>query len=712
MGRGLRVIVALALLALASDVCSAQNEYAVWYFGSRAGIDFRTSPPTPVVGPLNSWEGSTVLCNGRTGDVLLSTDGDSVYNRDGRVMPNGRGIEGHHNSTQCALALPKPGERVLIYLVTSDAGTYVDAPNTGIHYSIVDMTLDSGRGDVTTKNVPLLPVATEMLCAVRRPDSCSYWIIAHGWENNNFYAWRLDDKGIDPTPVITSIGSVHHDPPLLVGTGGAMVSYLKASSDGSRLAVVGYSDSIVEVFSFDRVTGVLSSPISLLATGLDYGISFSPDASRLYVSSSADRSNGILPTLVQYDLTAGDIPASRTEIYRDNVASNTGALQLGPDGRIYHARFGNAWLGVINNPNALGTACNYQADGFRIASPPSNSTYGLPTLVESMSLLQGSQCNVITAAFTPVDTTVCAGTCVQFTDRSSNDPVAWQWNALSATQGTSTEQNPVFCFEQAGRYPVTLIASNGPSSDTVVQWVTITSSAEISTDLTLNDSAGPGDHVPLTVDVQQRPASVGRIYRVTLDLGANGRLRLDSVGLDPAIAADMVVDSIVFDRATNRWTAILRWNGASAGPPDGQWLRASGTTAITSDDSAVVVCRISSIDAAGCVSARPDSGQIRVTVCGLQYRLIESIGAKYLLEAPLFDRADGTLTVRGSLGLDGPLTLELFDPSGRRVLDEQALLPSGTFERRFEAAKMATGVYLLRVQSGDWSRSATVRIVR
>gem|GEM_PF-1877811 len=715
--RRIAVILPIALL-LTVLLCHAQQEYAVWHFGSNAGIDFRTSPPTPITCPFKTVEGSTVLCNGVTGALLLSTEGSILYNRDGVPMPNGRGLAGHSNSTQPAIALPQPGHRTLVYLFTSDAGGYIDPPGTGINYSTVDLALDNGLGDVVAKNVPLLPTAAEMLCAVRRPDSCSYWIIAHGWEDNAFHAWLFDSRGVVDPPVISRVGSIHRDPANLPNSGIGTISIMKASMDGRHIAVTGLADSIVEVFSFDPASGVLSAPLSLPSSGLDYGVSFSPDARQLYVASNGDPVNSILPTLVQYDLSAGSaaaVVASRTMIYSapDSFSYKIGALQLAPDGRIYLAKVDGPWLGVINNPNGAGAACNYQPYGFRMAYPAASARYGLPTIVESMSLLQGSACNTLTAAFTPNDTTICAGTCVRFADRSSNDPVAWRWSAVSATPGTSTEQNPTFCFEQSGRYPITLIASNGPSSDTVVQWIEVTSSAEISNVLGLRDSTSPGDTVPISVTVQQRPNGIGRRYRATLDLGATGRLRLDSVALDPAIAGAMNVDSVLFDRAANRWTAVLVWNGPSSAPPDGPWLYASGIAALTSDDTAHIVCRITSIDAAGCVGARPDTAHIRVAVCGLQYRLIESTGAKYSLDIPQLDRATATLTVQGSLGLDGPLTVELFDQTGAAAGSEQlAALPAGRFSRTLSVARLAIGTYLLRVRSGEWTRSTTVQIVR
>lgn len=56
-----------------------------------------------------------------------------------------------------------------------------------------------------------------------------------------------------------------------------------------------------------------------------------------------------------------------------------GALQRGPDGKIYVAREDNSFLGVIGSPNTLGTACGYVDDGLKLGGR--RSKLGLPGFV-------------------------------------------------------------------------------------------------------------------------------------------------------------------------------------------------------------------------------------------------------------------------------------------------------------------------------------------
>lgn len=55
--------------------------------------------------------------------------------------------------------------------------------------------------------------------------------------------------------------------------------------------------------------------------------------------------------------------------------NSVGALQLGPDGRIYVAKR-EGYLDVITTPNALGTACGYVTDAVYLKGRQSDM--GLP----------------------------------------------------------------------------------------------------------------------------------------------------------------------------------------------------------------------------------------------------------------------------------------------------------------------------------------------
>src|SRR5207247_2448421 len=125
-----------------------------------------------------------------------------------------------------------------LFAVGAQAG-YVNSSRTGITYSIVDMTLNGGNGDVdvANKNKPLIAPTCEKLAAVRHCNGKDIWVVVHQWNTDAFYAYLLTAFGIS-APVITHSGIVHKD----VGSGqnAETIGYMKFSPDGKRLAVACY----------------------------------------------------------------------------------------------------------------------------------------------------------------------------------------------------------------------------------------------------------------------------------------------------------------------------------------------------------------------------------------------------------------------------------------------------------------------------------------
>jgi len=76
------------------------------------------------------------------------------------------------------------------------------------------------------------------------------------------------------------------------------------------------------------------------------------------------------------------------------------------------------------------------------------------------------------AAFAWTPESPVAGEEVTFTDASTGGPTGWNWDFGDGT-GTSTEQNPVYTFAEAGTYIVTLEVTDGTDTSTVSHEVTV-----------------------------------------------------------------------------------------------------------------------------------------------------------------------------------------------------------------------------------------------
>jgi len=68
----------------------------------------------------------------------------------------------------------------------------------------------------------------------------------------------------------------------------------------------------------------------------------------------------------------------------------------------------------------------------------------------------------------------CPTRCLNFTDQTKYEPISWRWFFPGAVPDSSNEQNPQnICYNASGNYPVTLIATNEFTSDTIVKNFTI-----------------------------------------------------------------------------------------------------------------------------------------------------------------------------------------------------------------------------------------------
>lgn len=88
------------------------------------------------------------------------------------------------------------------------------------------------------------------------------------------------------------------------------------------------------------------------------------------------------------------------------------------------------------------------------------------------------------AAMTASSNGGCEGTCIDFTDNSTNNPISWTWTFPGSSTPSSSSQNPSnICFPSSGSFTVQLEACNGNGCDITTQVITISETPT----LTVND---------------------------------------------------------------------------------------------------------------------------------------------------------------------------------------------------------------------------------
>jgi hypothetical protein len=152
----------------------AQKQNNQWRFGFGGALDFNTLPPSFVNGcVIAASEGSASVADRVTGALLFYTDGVTVWNANNQIMPNGTGLLGGVtlSSTTAAVIVPKPGSSNLYYIITVDEFT----SNNGVRYSVVDMTLNGGLGDIVAgqKNIFLFQTNEERLEVIPASESAA-----------------------------------------------------------------------------------------------------------------------------------------------------------------------------------------------------------------------------------------------------------------------------------------------------------------------------------------------------------------------------------------------------------------------------------------------------------------------------------------------------------------------------------------------------------
>ncbi|NSW45085.1 MAG: T9SS type A sorting domain-containing protein [Bacteroidales bacterium] len=367
---------------------SQANNYNsnIWYFGKYAGITFNTGHPVAIYGgQTNTIEGVATICD-LNGNLLFYTEGTTIWNRFHQVMPNGSGLLGHYSAAQSSIIVPDLNNNNKFYVFTVDA--VENHLQNGLRYSVVDMTLDNGKGDVVSgqKNILLHAPVAEKVTAVLDGSENGYWILTHEWNTDAYLAYHLTASGLNTTPVISHSGIVH--------SGGAYPSYawhdgwmnavggMKANMQGNKLAVVRMRAPL-ELCDFNRYSGVVSNCIEAPVTfDQSAHAEFSPNQTKLYLSTVSS-ALGTTNYIYQFDLSQSNSFNNVQVLTHLTDGCEPSAIQVGPDGNVYVSEYNPntdvPYLSKIENPDMVVPYATYVRNAVPLTSDAS-AKRGLPNL--------------------------------------------------------------------------------------------------------------------------------------------------------------------------------------------------------------------------------------------------------------------------------------------------------------------------------------------
>lgn len=389
-------------MLLLSGICPGQKRNQVWY-GPYVALDFNTAAapaflPPPAI-PSNGQPAS--ICD-TSGALLFYTNGNTVYGKDHFPMPHGQlldGSEARFDRQPCsAVILPAGGSRYYLFSLLPDsfavnlpAGVADTMIQPSLYYSMIDMSLNSGNGDIVAGSKKILMKSGLMRCLLLAAPGTgcdSMWVVVHEADAATFLSYPVTAAGIG-APVSSTAGVSY----LADNRPGYGFYYGKLSPDVRKLALFSWRRSLampvdpgsyasLELLDFDRSTGAFSNAASLYEN-LDispflYGffpMSFSPDSRKLYTVQRTDYDVATWNRVMQYDLSLAGIAAIRASEMLIGTVPPAGPgsspfmtdMRLGPDSKIYvgcsdifpMSTGGVIPLACIPAPDAAGTACGW-----------------------------------------------------------------------------------------------------------------------------------------------------------------------------------------------------------------------------------------------------------------------------------------------------------------------------------------------------------------
>ncbi len=467
-GRIYKSGVTLAFICLGSYASLAQTlAQHNWYFGN-SGLRFNrgnnsasvvTNQPPPF-----GTAGGAVATDPTTGNLLFYTDGNRVYDACHLLMPNS-GLLGNTGGNQPAAITPVPGQPNKYFIFTNLASFTTGG---SISWSVVDMSRPGAsifpappQGDVESpKNniIAALPNRSEGMIVVPHANGTDFWLITQQ-VNSQTYSVTLINAASYPAGTFATTNFSGIAFPTTV----ANFSY---SARANRMAV-SPQDASTDAFimNFNPATGGLTFDSFILNTGIPsttnqaiYDIEWSNSGNFLYLSRHGEA--GIAPQVFQYDYlnpTTTLAPLVAGPLFRSY------GLQIAPDSSIYHlyqaTNGGPFLLGRFSNIDTVAAAVTYTA------LPLGNTNF---SATQFPSFIPRSNINFI-LSFTTRG--ICQNSPTSFFPdvQPAADSLQWEFEPGVDT----TAWSPVYTYETAGTFNVTMRAFFQGQTQSVTQPVTI-----------------------------------------------------------------------------------------------------------------------------------------------------------------------------------------------------------------------------------------------
>lgn len=403
------------MFLLFANYSFCQNQNSIWCFGDSAGIDFSGTNPITFASGLRT-RGSSVAIADTNGILLfyahtrasIGNYSTQVFNNLHQIMQNGDTIVGEGWYNELSI-IPKPNSGNLYYLFSMSE---TNVPTEGFWVSTIDMNANAGLGAVIQKNKRLNNFRNaDCVTAIKHGNGRDWWVFSkysnlNATQFNRTYTYLVTPDTIMP-PIIQSLNNC---------TDGD-VQRIIFNKEGNKMMQINAIGFMCE-YDFDRCTGLFSNPVVIFPeqtsnfSRLFWSGTYSPDGNKFYATTQY-YFNVDTSYIIQYDLTAANIPLSADTLYNFVWPVQAGAVRLAPDNKLYMACFYdwgfpgfpypdsvrntyNENLSVVNYPDSLGAACDFQPFSFYLGGK--RTYWGLPNNPDyNLGRLIGSPCDTLTS---------------------------------------------------------------------------------------------------------------------------------------------------------------------------------------------------------------------------------------------------------------------------------------------------------------------------
>lgn len=372
-------------LLLSSQLLNAQsnkNNYT-WRFAAAAEIKF--NPTTTAVSVNNNSgnksgynsEGCAIANDPLTGQVLFATDGTTVYDKNNTQMVNGNAIGGNTNAStaQAAAIAVLPDCTNKKFFIFSNTATSTVFPSTAgtLSFSIVDMSLNGGLGQVIIKNQVLRSDVDEAMIVVANTATNKFWLIAKLDKANKYAVIAIPTNPADfagnskvydvPPPAASGVPTLTNAVTLSYSPAAKKIA-LAMRNPAACVATLDFNEATGALGNCQLIDNVAINATNNAGTSTISDCEWSADGTKLYAATSS------AVNVYQYDFSQN--PVKRTVVFNDAnflLSTTAGGFKLGPDEVIYY-RYSTlaAAIHKIAQPNLAGALCQFQQNALNVSA--------------------------------------------------------------------------------------------------------------------------------------------------------------------------------------------------------------------------------------------------------------------------------------------------------------------------------------------------------